>query len=190
MGSLSVPTGAEASGKILSSDNNVSQTEQEHAQATDDNKSVTGLMQNLGLASVAGVIQRGQQYKALKTHPRALRTYESPHFDGAWILGDVYNSKISYAERLRRLGVLSEKHIKTQSLAFHGTEIHVGPDFEPSAHISNMHINVPSVPSMVVFSPPHNPDVLRRGFRDPLMDHIKVSITNFDHTSCSLLTTP
>jgi hypothetical protein len=138
-----LPTGGQASGKTSS------------AQVSDGLKLVTGLMQKLGLASVASKLQRGRQHEVLKKHPRALRTYESTHFDGAWILGDVnnYMTGMSYAERFRHLGILGGINIHTQSLAFHGNETSVGPESEPSPYISNMHINVPSVPGMVVFSP-------------------------------------
>jgi hypothetical protein len=134
-------------------------------------------------------LQRGQQHEALIKHLRALRTYESAHLDGAWILGDVRTgSNTPYGKRLRRLGVLGGKTIRTQSLAFHGSETSVSPDSEPCPYLSNMHINVPSVPGMVVFSPSHNPGAVRKGFRDPLMYHIQVSFADIDRTCYSLLT--
>jgi hypothetical protein len=167
-----LPTGREASGRTSS------------AQVVDGLKIVNGLMQKLGIASVASKLQQGQQHEALKKHPRALRTYESTHVDGARIVGDVRDNmaKMSYGRRLRHLGVLGGKKIRTQSLVFHGSETSVGPDAEPSPHISNMHINIPSVPGMVVFSPPHSPDAVRKGFRDPLMYHIQVSIAKINPT--------
>jgi hypothetical protein len=177
-----LPTGAEASGKNPSlDDNNVPESERKRVQLVDGLKSVTGLMQKLGVAPVASILQRGQQHETLVKHPRALRTYESAHLDGAWILGDVREgTNMSYGRKLRHLGVLGGKRIRTQSLAFHGSETSVRLDAEPSPHVSNMHINVPSVPGMVVFSPPHNPGAVSKGFRDPLMYHIQVSFAVID----------
>jgi hypothetical protein len=172
-----LPNGEQASGKTSS------------AQVVDGLKSVTSLMQKLGVAPVASILQRGQQHEALIKHPRALRTYESAHLDGAWILGDGRTgSNTPYGKRLHRLGVLGGKMIRTQSLAFHGSETSVSPDSEPCPYLSNMHINVPSVPGMVVFSPSHNPGAVRKGFRDPLMYHIQVSFAYIDRTCYSLLT--
>jgi hypothetical protein len=185
-----VPTDVETSGKNPSlDDNNVSEPERKHVQLVDGLKSVTGLMQKLGVTPVASILQRGQQHEALIKHLRALRTYESAHLDGAWILGDVRTgSNTPCGKRLRRLGVLGGKTIRTQSLAFHGSETSVSPDSEPCPYLSNMHINVPSVPGMVVFSPSHNPGAVRKGFRDPLIYRIQVSFADIDRTCYSLLT--
>jgi len=155
--------------------------EQQTMSMVDSMRFVTNLMKKLGIATIAKSLHRGHQYEILKQHPRALRTYESTHVDGAWILGDVDDgmADLTYAERLRHLGVLGGQNIRTQSLAFHHSESADGQASTQSSHASNLHINVPSAPGMVVLAPPHSPDAVFAGFRDPLMYNIRVSSMEF-----------
>lgn len=167
------------------------QNEQQTMSVAESMRFVTDLMKKLGIANIAKSLQRGNQYEILKQHPRALRTYESTHVDGAWVMGDVKDSMadLTYAERLRHLGVLDGQYIPKQGLAFHRSESADGQTSAESSQVSNLHINVPSTPGVVVLAPPHSPDAMFGASRDPLMYNIRVSITEFLSHNTIVLTT-
>lgn len=174
--------GANYSERAGENDSDVNfQNEQQTMSVVESMRFVTDLMKKLGIATIAKSLQRGHQYEILKQHPRALRTYESTHVDGAWILGDVNDNMadLTYAERLRHLDILGGQDIRKQGLAFHHSDSADGQTSAASLQVSNLHINVPSTPGMVVLAPPHSPDALFGAFRDPLMYNIRVSIIEF-----------
>lgn len=159
-------------------DDALPQTEQQRADFIKGMKFVADLMKKLGIASVAKSLHRGHQYEILKQYPRAIRTYESTQVDGAWILGDVNDNMadLTYAERLHHLGLPGGDSIRKQSLAFHHGDFTNGRTSAQPSHASNMHINIPSAPGVVILAPPHDPGEVFRGFRDALTYNIQVSI--------------
>ena len=158
--------------------NTSSQSKQPRADATKGVAYVTDLMRKLGIPALTKSLSRGLQHEVLKQHPRALRTYESAHADGAWITGDVSDNmlNLTYAQRLHHLGVLGGKEVRRQGLAFHHSESAEDRGSAQSSYASSLHISVPSVPGIVVLAPPHSSDAVFSSFRDPLMSNIRVSL--------------
>lgn len=154
------------------------QPEQQRADLIKGMKFVADLMKKLGIASVAMSLHRGHQFEILKQYPRAVRTYESTQVNGAWILGDVNDNMtdLTYAKRLHHLGLLGGESIRKQSLAFHHGDFTNGRTSAQPSQVSNMHINIPSAPGVVILAPPHDPGEVFRGFRDALTYNIQVSI--------------
>jgi hypothetical protein len=152
--------------------------EQQRADLIKGMKFVADLMKKLGVAFIAKSLHRGYQYEILKRYPRAIRTYESTQVDGAWILGDVNHNMagLTYAERFRHLGLLGGGNIRKQRLAFHHGDFTNGRTSAQPSQTSNVHINVPSAPGVVIFAPSHDPDAVFRGFREALTYNIQVSI--------------
>jgi hypothetical protein len=58
-----------------------------------------------------------------------------------------------------------------------------------SSFAANMHIKIPSTPGIVALTPPHNPDAVFGGFRDALMNHIRVIVVNINEMRPIELTT-
>lgn len=98
-------------------------------------------------------------------------------------------SDLTYAQRLRHLGVLGGQESRKQDLAFHHSDSADGQASAESSQVSKLHINAPSTPGMVVLAPPHSPDALFGAFRDPLMYNIRVSIIEFLSHKIIVLTT-
>jgi hypothetical protein len=159
--------------KIISS-----QTKQQRDDSTKSVAFVTDLMRKLGIPALTKSLSRGLQHQILREHPRALRTYESAHVDGAWIMGDASEDMISltYAQRLRHLGILGGKEVRRQGLAFHRGKSAEDQNSAQSPYVSNVHVSVPSAPGVVILAPPHDHGSVLSGFRDPLMSNIRVSL--------------
>lgn len=158
---------------------------QSKQQSSDSAKSVvfvTDLMKKIGIPALTKSLSRDLQHEILKEHPRALRTYESRHVDGAWRTGDVSDHMAyrTYAQRLRLLGLLGGNEVRRQGLTFHCGESAEGQKSAQSSHASSLHISVPSAPGLVVLAPPHSSDAVSSGFRDPLMSNIRVSFVPFE----------
>lgn len=58
-----------------------------------------------------------------------------------------------------------------------------------SSFATNVHIKIPLTPDMVVLAPPHDLVAVFGGFRDALMNHIRVSDVNISESRPIMLTT-
>ena len=88
------------------------------------------------------------------------------------------------ADGIKKLTLVSNLSEQLET-AYIGDSIHriMSTDGQVSAQSSfatNLQIKIPSTPSMVALAPRHNPDAVLGGFRDALMNQIRVSVVSIN----------
>jgi len=163
------------------------------AQADTENAMVKAqaLMHKLGIASIAGFLHEGVQYKAVKSSRRAIRAFEGAPVDGGWNWGPLGNitADSTYAERLEQLLLAASEDPANVRVALQDTKASIGtlvkdPDltrtpalgftYSDKQHISVANLNIANhaSPGMAVLSPVHSTQNVR--YRDVLLYESKV----------------